>query len=111
MKIKHIIAFVIFVVGTNVFTYATTRYWTTAHVLNRGQSNMEAALKREGLYEAVYLSQGPNAVQLRMAIRGAGGMYYWYNDGLIYWGAGALLMIIGALIPLVESGKNTKIQT
>jgi len=42
-------------------------------------------------------------VQLQLAIPMAGGMYYWWNDSLPFWGIGVLLTLTGLLVPLVSS--------
>jgi hypothetical protein len=106
VKTKHVIALILVITGTNVFTFATARYWTTKHVLTRAQERMEVALKKEGLHETVYPTDRAQSVPLRLAIPLAGGMYYWWNDGLIYWGAGVVLTIVGILVPFVEPRKS-----
>ena len=81
MKTKHLIALVLVLLGTNIFTYATARYWTTGHVLTRAQERTYAALRKEGLYELIYppekfpTAKPPN-ISVFMAIHEAGGMYY-----------------------------------
>ena len=105
---KNLITLILVIVGTNVFTFATARYWTTKHVLTRAQERMETALKKEGLYEQVYPSDRRRSVPLTLAIPHAGGMYYWWNDGLIYWGAGVALTILGFLVPRLESDQPTE---
>ena len=106
MKLKHLIAFVLLLTGSNLFTFATTRYLTTKDVLTTAEERMNAALKKEGLYEQVYPSDRSRRVQLSLAISQAGGMYYWWNDGLLYWGVGGVLIITGALSPLVQSRRQ-----
>lgn len=98
MKTKHLIALVLVLVGTNLFTFSTTRYWTTKHVLTRAQERMDSALKKEGLFEQFYPSDRPRSVPLTLAIPLAGGMYYWWNDGLIFWGAAVLLTLSGLAV-------------
>ena len=95
MKIKHLVAMVLVLVGTNLFTFATVRYWTTKHVLTRAEKRMETALKNEGLYEQVYPSDRAGSVPLLVAIPLAGGLYYWWNDGLLYRGAAILFTFSG----------------
>jgi len=106
VKAKYFIALVLVLVGTNLFTFASTRYWTTKYVLTQAQERMDAALKKEGLYEQVYPSDRPRSVGLALAIHQAGGMYYWWNDGLIYWGAGALLILSGFAVTRYEPRKK-----
>jgi hypothetical protein len=106
MKPKHVIALILLLVGSNIFTFATTRYLTTRDVLTTAQQRMESALKKEGLYDQVYPSDRPRSVALALAIHEAGGMYYWWNEGLLYWGLGGLLAIAGALVPLVQSRRQ-----
>ena len=102
MKTKHVIALLLVLVGTNLFTFATARYWTTKHVLIRAQERMDAALKKEGLYEQVYHTARSGSAQLALAIPLAGGMYYWKDDGLIYWGAAVLITVTGMLVPFIR---------
>ena len=106
MKTRHLIALVLVLVGTNLFTFATTRYWTTEHVLTRAQERMDAALRKEGLYDQVYPSDRVRSVPLSLAIPLAGGMYYWWNDGLPFWAAAVVLTVSGALIPLAQSRRT-----
>jgi hypothetical protein len=40
--------------------------------------------------------------QIQMAISMAGGMYYWWNDALIYWGAAVLLTLSGLAVTRYE---------
>lgn len=98
MKTKYLIALILVLVGTNLFTFATTRYWTTKHVLTRAQERMNSALRKEGLYERVYQSGGARSAPLHSAIPEAGGMYYWWNDGLLFWGAAVLLTLSGLAV-------------
>jgi len=104
MKSKHIVALVLVLAGTNLFTYATTRYWTTEHVLSRERERVMAVVENRRAGE-----QHPGQTletQIRLAVGMAGGMYYWWNDGLIYWGAGGLLAISGVLVAFLEPRKN-----
>ena len=103
---KPFIGLLLILLGTNVFTYATTRYTTTKRVLTRARERMDAALKTEGLYEQVYPSDRRRSVPLVLAIPHAGGMYYWWNDALLYWGTGGLLTITGLLVPFVQPRKT-----
>ncbi len=97
MKPKYIVAVILILVGTNLFTYATARYWTTGYVLTRAKERTYAALRKEGLDYLIYppekiIASKPN-FSVFMAINQAGGMYYWWNDGLLYWGLGSVLVI------------------
>jgi hypothetical protein len=102
VKKQFFIGLVLVFVGVNLFTYATTRYTTTRRVLTHARERMDAALKTEGLYEQVYPADKPRSVQLMMAISHAGGMYYWWNEALLFWGASGLLAIVGVLVPFVQ---------
>ena len=95
MKTKHLIALILVLVGTNIFTFATTRYWTTQHVLTRAQERMDTALKKHGLYDQIYPADRPLSIDFIGAIRSAGGMYYWWNDAIGYWLAGVLFVLAG----------------
>lgn len=87
---------VLILAGTNMFTFATSRYWTTKDVLTRAQERVQTAARKDG----VQLSRS-----MQFAISFAGGLYYWWNDGLIYWTSGATMTVIGFLVPFVESRK------
>jgi len=102
VKAKVLISLLLVLLGTNLFTYATTRYKTTKGVLTRAGERMDEALKKEGLYEQVYSAEHPRFISITQAISLAGGMYYWWNDALTYWGAAGLLIIIGVLVPFVR---------
>lgn len=105
MKTKHVVALVLVLVGSNLFTYATTRYWTTRHVLSQARERVVAVQERQRAGEQ-RPGQTPE-LQIQRAVSMAGGMYYWWNDGLIYWGAGGLLFISGILTTRLEQrGKN-----
>ena len=106
MKTNHMIALIFVLAGTNLFTFATTRYLTTKEVLTTAKHRMDSALKREGLYELVFRPDRPQSVPLSLAISQAGGNYYWWNDGLPYWGAAALLTITGVFVPFVQSRRQ-----
>ena len=107
MKPKYLIALVLVLCGTNLFTFATTRYLITKAVLTRAQQRMDAALKREGLYEHLHPDNRPPSVGIEVAIRLAGGMYYWYNDALVYWGVAVLLALSGLAVARYEPRKPT----
>lgn len=101
MKTKLFVAVVLVLVGTNLFTYTTTRYETTRTVLIRAEERLKAALNTEGLYEQVFPADQPRSAAVVLAISQAGGGYYWWNDALWYWGAAVILTISGFLVPFV----------
>ncbi len=110
MKTKYIAAVILLLVGTNIFTYATARYRTTTDVLTRAQEHTFAALRKEGLDYLVYPPERYPAPKsnsaIYMAIRQAGGMYYGWNDDLLYWGLGGIVAISGLLLTRLESKKS-----
>jgi uncharacterized membrane protein len=99
VKTKHFIGLVLVLVGTNLFTFAASRYWTTQHVLIRAQDRLDAALTKDGLYDQVYpIPDGrprPQSVDIPLAVRNAGGSYYWWNAAIGYWLVGVLLVLVG----------------
>ena len=111
MKTKHFIGLILVLVGTNLFTFAASRYWTTQHVLIRAQKRMDAALKKIGHEELIYPPvkyppvRKPDA-SLFLAVTAAGGMYYWWNDSIIYWLAGVLLVLGGIGFMFYEPQKK-----
>jgi hypothetical protein len=68
LKTKHLIGLILVLAGTNLFTFTTTRYLTTKYVLTRADERMDAALKKEGLYETVYPMDQPHSVAISLAI-------------------------------------------
>ena len=102
-------AILLLLAGTNLCTYAYTRYATTLTVLTKARAGTEGFLRDQG-----YLP-GPDgngrtrsddeyysAKVLIGDIVLAGGMHYWWNDSLPYYGLGILLMAIGVLLPFVR---------
>jgi hypothetical protein len=102
VKTKLLFSFILVLVGTNLFTYATTRYTTTKEVLTQAGKRMDVVLKQEGLYEQIYPSDRPPRHTIHVAISQAGGMYYWWNEGLLWWGGAVLLTVTGVLVPFVR---------
>jgi hypothetical protein len=98
VKTNHLIAILLLLLGTNLMTFAATRYWTTSSVLTAAQKRMDAALKKEGLYEQVYPSDRPRSVALILAIPDAGGMYYWWNEALVYFAVGVVVSASGLAV-------------
>jgi hypothetical protein len=95
--------------GTNLCTYAYTRYATTLTVLTKARASTEGFLREQG-----YLP-GPDgngrtrsddeyvsAMTLIVRVISAGGMLYWWNDSLPYYGLGILLTAVGILLPFVR---------
>jgi len=109
MKARNVVALILVLVGTNLFTFATTRYLTTKDVLTRAQQRLDAALKNEGLYDQVFPPDRPRSVPISMAIGQAGGLYYWWNDAFIYWGLGFVLIASGVLVPFLKSERATTV--
>ena len=90
--------------GTNVVTYAATRHLTTRTVLERAEARVEAALRSEDLYDTALRQDSTGAFRLAFPL--AGGMYYWWNDSLLYHGLGLLFIATGALVPAVSRRKD-----
>ena len=100
MKTKYLLAFILVLLGTNVFTFATARYWTTRHVLTRAHESVVAVLDKQRAGE-LRPGQTPE-MQIQRAVSMAGGMYYWWNDGLAYWGVGAIFTLSGLAVMAYE---------
>ncbi len=98
MKPKYVIALILVLAATHLFTFATTRYMTTKAVLTRAQHRMDAALQKEGLYLQVHPDSRPKSASIELAIPLAGGMYYWFNEALICWTAAGLLAFFGLVV-------------
>jgi len=106
-----VISILFLVAGVALVTYATTRYWTTAHVSDRAVRIVEAFLVKHSLYIDLNRPESANSIDPNQTvesrsmlgrIRAAGGMYHWWNDGLPYWGLGAFLISVGCLLPAVR---------
>jgi hypothetical protein len=72
---------------------------------------LDAVLKKDGLYDQIYALQQPDKippqiVDIPLAIRNAGGMYYWWNDAIGYWFIGVLLVPFGIGIMFYEPRKK-----
>lgn len=104
MKAKHLIALILVLIGTNLFTFATSRYWTTRHVLSQASERVSMVMARQESGDAALdFSSWP---RIRHAIEWAGGRYYWWNDGVIVWGAGVVLILSGLAVTRYEPGKK-----
>jgi hypothetical protein len=114
MRAKCLFALGLLLVGTNVFTYAYTRYRTTARVASKSVS----AAKRF-LEDQAFLVSDRNAPEatpekhraandLISRISLSGGMYYWNNDALPYYGASILLVSTGLMLPWVRARKENR---
>ena len=104
MRTKNLVALILVLVGTNLFTYATARYWTTQHVLTRAGERVVDIFEKQKAGEQP-IGQSPEK-QILLAVSFAGGMYYWWNDGLIYWGAAVLLTFSGLAVTRYEPRKK-----
>lgn len=110
---KRSIAVLLLLAGTNVCTYAFTRYATTENVLTSAQASANEFLEQQGYVphlergldrtktEEQYIS----AKRMLTRIWSAGGMHYWWNASLPYYGVGILLIAVGILLPLVGRQK------
>jgi len=111
VKTKHFIGLFLVIIGTNLFTFSIARYWTTQHVLTRAQERLDEVLRKDGLYDQIYFvpehGKIPSqVVDIPLAIRNAGGMYYWWNDAIGYWFFGVLLVPFGIGIMFYEPRKK-----
>lgn len=107
-KHQYLIAATLIVVGSNIFTYAATRQWTTKLVLTRSTDTVEQFLVERNLFygpgnHATVLPQGvySEGKQLLGRVGEAGGMYHWGHDSLLYLGLGVFLVLVGLLVPFV----------
>ncbi len=102
MKKSTILGLLLVLLGTNVFTYATTRYLTTRRVLDGAERRLHERLKEAGYYDMVFPPNDERGIRIvpviSNAILNAGGDYYWWNDGLLFWATAALLTFAGAAL-------------
>jgi hypothetical protein len=104
------------VAGTAVFTYATTRTWTTELVLQHAGGRVAEYLESHNLLRGPTNRDVPIAEDVQLESRalvgivhGVGGMYYWWNDAIPYWGAGLLLFAVGCSAPFVSRARTRPI--
>jgi hypothetical protein len=105
MKPKYVISLLLVLVGTNLFTYETSRYFTTCVLLKRARARVEDVVESQQAGGVEPRGQ-PFRVQIDRAIGNAGGMYYGWNEGLLYWGIGGLLAISGLLVTRLEPSQK-----
>ena len=106
---RRFVSACLLVVGACIGTYAWARQATTRLVLERAESRTRTFLEEHNLIygdhnadieipEDTYLASRTLLGQIGTA----GGMHYWWNDALPYFGAGVLLFCAGVLLPFVE---------
>lgn len=100
-------------VGIGICTYAYTRYRITEATLTSAQDLTRAFLEEQKLLRGASNKHVDIADDLDLASREllgeigfAGGMYYWYNDSLVYHGLGILLFLTGVLLPMTNAWKR-----
>ena len=72
---------------------------------------MDEALKKVGHEELIYppVKDSPDkqaGFSLLWAVTGAGGMLYWWNDAIVYWLAGVLIVLTGIGFMFYEPQKK-----
>ena len=103
VKAKNIIALLLVLSGTNLFTYTTARYRTTREVLQRARERVATVLENQRRDEQ-RSGQIPER-QIQLAVKNAGGLYGGWNQDVTYWGAGCVLAISGVLVTFYEPRK------
>jgi hypothetical protein len=88
------IGFLLFFAGSHILTYAATRQRTTSHVLREAERSVQARLTKLNYWETIQKADGT----FRLTISMAGGMYYWWNDAIPYFGIGTFLTAGGLAI-------------
>jgi hypothetical protein len=106
LKTKLVIGLVLMLIGTNLFTYATTRYSTTKRVLTDAFERVDAAIKKEETQEQYSSDRPPLILPIGRAVTQAGEMYYWWNGALRFWAVAVLLIASGVFVPFVESRRT-----
>lgn len=103
---QFLVSVIFMLVGAIIFTYATTRTWTTELVLTRARDRMRVYLESKEICPSLDHandSVNPDAImECRQAlgcVTEAGGMYYWWNDAIPYWGMGTFLFAVGVVVP------------
>ena len=105
-RMKYLVSVAFIVSGAVIFTYASTRAWTTRLVLTNASEHVRAYLEIKNLYPGpsnrdVLIDEDTQLESKRLLgdVWGVGGRYYWWNDAIPYWGLGVLLLFIGVLVP------------
>lgn len=110
-RFRFLLAGLLGLCGTNIITYAATRTFTTSDVLERAKLATTVFLEQEEYFPA----PGRGTPSAERVIKGkelfhdvveAGGMYYWSNDALPYYGVGVLFIIAGAGLPLLTPSQS-----
>ena len=106
MKSKYLVALVLVLMGTNLFTFATTRYWATEYLLGRADDRMTAVFQKQGALEIREDQYSRFRKDMMMAVGMAGGNYNWWNEATFYWAGGVVLTISGLLFLTLEPRKQ-----
>jgi len=106
MKIKYIIALVLILAGTNLFSYAATRYATTESVLIQAGNRTTDFLEKEGILKADGIDNLPLRNGILIRIHTAGGIYFWGNDGRVLCLLGGVLTAIGIVVTRYEPARK-----
>ncbi|HRX84762.1 MAG TPA: hypothetical protein P5572_07070 [Phycisphaerae bacterium] len=105
---QRFLCVLLLVAGTNICTYAYTRYVTTRVVVTAALDRTKIFLEDEGYYPhdqaggRVTEKQFVAAKQLLSGLSLAGGLCYWWNDSLPYHGLGILMTATGVLLAFVR---------
>jgi len=101
---KAFLSVLLILIGSNICTYAATRYITTRDTLTTARGKVETFLRTSGVLPAI--DDAPMIDPTDLAAAGkrlvgdvalAGGMYHWWNDSLPYYGIGIVLCVAGVL--------------
>lgn len=111
-RLRYSISAILLIIGTNVFTYAQTRFVTTDRLLGKAKTHVEEFLVQNGFLPP-FESTPPTSFNDRMVcastlitkVTEVGGSKRWRNHSGPYWGLGILLVVTGALLPFVTKKK------
>lgn len=113
---RYVVSVLFLLAGTNVLTYAITRYWTTKRVLTEAENRASVFLQDHELMYGernvddqdliIPVEADVECRRLMGQLHGAGGMYYWYNDALPHYGAGIILFAVGVVLLCLRKRKQ-----
>jgi hypothetical protein len=111
-RLRYSISAILLIIGTNVFTYAQTRFVTTDRVVGKAKSAAEEFLVQNGFLPP-FESAPPVSVNDKIVcgkefitrIGEAGGSKRWRNHSVPFLGLGILLAVTGALLQFVTKKK------
>ena len=104
MKWNTIVGLILVILGTNLFTYAATRYWTADHVITNAYERAKLTIEKQKSGEMPpNIGQSPGS-QILMAISLTEGLYHGQQP-LIFRGFFAASLLVTGIYFLSRNAK------